>query len=119
MNTRQATAIYFACLAVAMLGAAMLTGCVTPQWTPHVVRLESSPPGAFVSFQKGHFPDVEACQTPCEYDVRDYFGFMSQYTFTARKGGFEPAVLVFEEPTVFHAQGVVPATVMFKLEAMK
>ena len=115
----RAFALYFVGLAVALLGAAMLTGCVTPMMTPHMVRLESNPPGAMVSFKKGNSPTIEIGQTPFTFDTRDWFGFFSTYTFTARKGGFEPAVLVFTEPTVFHAQGVVPATVMFKLEAMK
>lgn len=93
-----------------------LSGCVTPMMTRHDVRIETNPPGAEVTFTKGNFAPVVACtSTPCVYDVRDYFGFWSAYTFTARLAGYPETSVSFEETTPLHAQGIVPAVVLIEL----
>lgn len=88
-----------------LTAAAALTACVTPKVDRHQVALSSSPAGALVSH------GAKQCVTPCTLDVRDNFGFNSRYDFAFSLDGYQSQVLSFEEPTVFHGQGVVPSGV--------
>lgn len=91
----------FAAVAVSLA----LAGCVTPKVDRHVVALSSSPPGALVSH------GGKQCVTPCTLDVRDDFGFYSRYDFAFSLDGYQSQMISFEEPTIFHGQGIVPGEV--------
>lgn len=85
------------------VAAMPLAPMFTPGMTQHLVTFTSSQPGDVVTY------GAQQCVMPCQLDVRDQFGWFSTYTFTSSAGG----KVEFQEPTIFHAQGIVPIVVHF------
>lgn len=104
-------------LTISVLACVALAGCMTPQITPHLVRFESQPAGATVQLTTNQRGTYTVCApTPCIGDVRDDFGFLSTYTFTATLSGYSAERVVIQEPTLMHAQGIIPSVVRFNFK---
>jgi len=104
--------------AALLLAAALaLSGCVAPQFVETPIEFRSTPPGAAVNAQTNQRGVRQLCTTPCIADVRDDFGFISTYTFTARKAGYRDAVIVVRERHIFDARPPV-YVVEFNLERL-